>query len=82
LSAVDAIEIDQAAWTTYLQTLRMPEDVSIGADGFCFRQILRDGQITRCGCVRTAGARFRGMSSIPFGLTSPESDGAAARCRR
>ena len=76
LSPVEALTVDRAAWDRYVDHHPRPSDVVLGGDGFFARSILRDGEAYDVRVCEDCWQTIPRYVDFPYGLTSPESDGA------
>lgn len=75
LRSVESTYVDPELWNTYLAASQMPADVTIGADGFFTRTIVRDGQTHDVRVCEDCWQTIPRYVDFPAGLISPESDG-------
>jgi hypothetical protein len=76
LQPVEATYVDPDLWTRYLANTVRPADVTIGADGFFTRSIVRDGGAAQVRVCEDCWQSIPRYVEFPAGLISPESDGA------
>jgi hypothetical protein len=77
IGAPAADPIDLEAWNAYVASRNPPADVTLGADGLYSRTIMRDGVAQSVRVCEDCWQTIPRYVDFPFGLVSPESDGAA-----
>jgi hypothetical protein len=76
LRSLEATYVDPELWNRYLDTRIVPGDVTVQADGFFSRRILRDGVAHQVRVCEDCWKIIPRYVDYPAGLVSPESDGA------